>query len=88
MFFFPGTTIPCLSHQYGEGHRLLLKRMNVSDLSVSTPRMEDLKALIGIEIGARLWRGLVAADLLMMFHRNRQARDLNALARLATIETR
>jgi predicted nucleotide-binding protein (sugar kinase/HSP70/actin superfamily) len=38
--------------------------MNVSDLSVMTPRMEDLKTLIGVEIGARLWRGLVAVDLL------------------------
>jgi predicted nucleotide-binding protein (sugar kinase/HSP70/actin superfamily) len=65
VFFFFGTTIPCLFHQYGEGHRLLLKRMKVSDLSVLTPGMEDLKALIGVEIGARLWRGLVAVDLLI-----------------------
>lgn len=52
-------------HQYGEGHRLLLKRMNVSNLSVLTPGMEDLKGLVGIEIGAGLWRGLVAIDLLI-----------------------
>ncbi|MGA2063410.1 MAG: acyl-CoA dehydratase activase [Thermoguttaceae bacterium] len=64
-FFFFGTTTPCLFHQYGEGHRLLLKRMKVSDISVVTPGMEDLKALVGIEIGARLWRGLVAVDLLI-----------------------
>jgi predicted nucleotide-binding protein (sugar kinase/HSP70/actin superfamily) len=65
VFLFPGTTIPCLLHQYGEGHRRLLNRMNVSDLKVLTPGMEDLKALVGIEIGARLWRGLVAVDLLI-----------------------
>jgi len=65
VFFFPGTTIPCLLHQYGEGHRELLRRMQVSDLSVVTPRMEDLKVLVGVEIGARLWRGLVAIDLLI-----------------------
>lgn len=64
VFFLPGTTIPCLLHQYGEGHRLLLKKMNVTDLSVSTPLIEDLQALVGLEIGARLWRGLVAVDLL------------------------
>ena len=45
VFFFFGTTIPCLLHQYGEGHRQLLKRMKVSDLSVLTPGIEDLKAL-------------------------------------------
>ena len=56
VFFFFGTTIPCLLHQYGEGHRLLLQRMKVSDLSVLTPGIEDLKALLGVEIGARLWR--------------------------------
>lgn len=65
VFFFPGTTIPCLLHQYGEGYRLLLQRMHVSNLSVLTPGMEDLKALLGLEIGARLWRGLVAVDLLI-----------------------
>lgn len=64
-FFFPGTTIPCLLHQYGEGHRLLLKQMEVFDLSVMTPGLEDLKALIGLDIGARLWRGLVAIDSLI-----------------------
>lgn len=65
VFFFPGTTIPCLLHQYGDAHRLLLGRMKVSDLSVSTPGFEDLKALLGLVIGARLWRGLVAIDLLI-----------------------
>ena len=65
VFFFFGTSIPCLLHQYGEGHRLLLKRMKVTDLSVLTPGFDDLKALIGVEIGARLWRGLVAVDLLI-----------------------
>ena len=65
VFFFFGTTIPCLLHQYGEGHRQLLKRMKVSDLSVLTPGIDELKALVGVEIGARLWRGLVAVDLLI-----------------------
>jgi predicted nucleotide-binding protein (sugar kinase/HSP70/actin superfamily) len=66
VFFLPGTTIPCLLHQYGEGHRLLLRRMKVSDLSVMTPEtVDDLRALVGLEIGTRLWRGLVAVDLLI-----------------------
>ncbi|MGA2253980.1 MAG: acyl-CoA dehydratase activase [Thermoguttaceae bacterium] len=65
VFFFFGTTIPCLLHQYGEGHRQLLKRMKVSNLSVMTPLIDDLRALVGLEIGARLWRGLVAVDLLI-----------------------
>jgi len=65
VFFFFGTAIPCLLNQYGEGHRQLLKRMKVSDLSVLTPGIEELKALLGVEIGARLWRGLVAVDLLI-----------------------
>ncbi len=65
VFFFFGTAIPCLLNQYGEGHRQLLKRMQVSDLSVLTPDVDELKALVGVEIGARLWRGLVAVDLLI-----------------------
>jgi predicted nucleotide-binding protein (sugar kinase/HSP70/actin superfamily) len=65
VFFFFGTTIPCLLHQYGEGHRQLLKRMKVTDVTVLTPGIEELRALLGVEIGARLWRGLVAVDLLI-----------------------
>ncbi|MBW2263145.1 MAG: hypothetical protein JRG91_14330 [Deltaproteobacteria bacterium] len=64
-FFFPGTSIPCLLHQYGDGHRLLLERMGVSDLSVVTPGFGELKDLLGVDIGARMWRGLVAVDLLI-----------------------
>ena len=56
VFFFFGTTIPCLLHQYGEGYRLLLKRMKVSDISVLTPGIDELRALLGIEICARLSR--------------------------------
>ena len=52
VFFFFGTAIPCLLHQYGEGHRQVLKRMKVSDLSVMTPGIDELKALLGVEIGA------------------------------------
>ena len=65
MFFFPGTTIPCLLHQYGDGHRILLERMGVTDLTVMTPGFSEQKDLLGLEIGARMWRGLVAVDLLI-----------------------
>jgi predicted CoA-substrate-specific enzyme activase len=64
-FFFPGTTVPCLMHQYGDGHRLLLRKLGVTDLTVLNPSFDELKELIGFEIGARLWRGLVAVDLLI-----------------------
>lgn len=65
IFLFPGTSIPCLLYQYGDEQRLLLHRLKIDDLTVMTPRMGDLKDLLGMEIGARLWRGLVAVDLLI-----------------------
>ena len=44
---------------------MLLGKLGVFDLSVMTPSFENLKDLFGIDIGARLWRGLVSVDLLI-----------------------
>jgi len=65
VFFFPGTAVPCLLHQYGEGHRLLLQRLGVDDLQVISPGLDEQRDMFGLDIGARLWRGLVAVDLLI-----------------------
>ncbi len=64
-FFFPGTTIPCLLHQYGDGHRLLLQRLGIHDLEVVTPNALGLRDLLGFDNTIRLWQGLVAIDLLI-----------------------
>jgi predicted nucleotide-binding protein (sugar kinase/HSP70/actin superfamily) len=64
-FIFPGTTIPCLLHQYGDGHRHLLQRLGIDDLEVVTPVAWGLRELLGFDNAIRLWQGLVAIDLLI-----------------------
>ena len=64
LFFFPGTVIPCLLHQYGHGHDAILRRAGITDMKVITPSAEEQLELLGIEKLARLWQGLVAVDLL------------------------
>jgi predicted nucleotide-binding protein (sugar kinase/HSP70/actin superfamily) len=65
VFLYPGTMIPCLLHQYGEAHRMILEQMGVGGLSVQTPGFAGIKDMLGLELGARMWRGLVAVDLLI-----------------------
>ncbi|MDX9722444.1 MAG: acyl-CoA dehydratase activase-related protein, partial [Myxococcota bacterium] len=65
VFVFPGTTIPCLLQQYGEGHRLILERMGVEDLDIWTPNAEGMRKLMGIDNLARMWQGFVAIDTLI-----------------------
>jgi predicted CoA-substrate-specific enzyme activase len=65
VFFFPGSSIPCLLTQYGPGHRLILDRIGEERIDVMTPSAANLRNLLGINGGIRLWRGLVAVDMLV-----------------------
>ncbi|MFH2002436.1 MAG: acyl-CoA dehydratase activase [Planctomycetota bacterium] len=64
-FFFPGTSIPCLLPQYGPGFRLILEQMDESRIEVMAPAAKDFYELLGLQGGIRLWRGLIAMDLLV-----------------------
>jgi predicted CoA-substrate-specific enzyme activase len=63
-FFFPGTTVPCLLHQWGRGMELALERMGPTDVQVLSPGTAGHKDLFGFDALVRLWRGLVAVDLM------------------------
>jgi len=65
VFFFPGTSVPCLLPQYGPGHRLILERIGVDRLDIVTPSTAEMVDLFGVPGGYRLWRGLTAIDLLV-----------------------
>ncbi len=65
IFFFPGTKIPCLLNQYGNGMNLFLKTHNIKNIKVYTPLTEDFMNLLGMEGAERLYKGLLAIDLLV-----------------------
>ncbi len=65
VFFFPGTSIPCLLTQYGPGCRLVLDQLGEERVEVMAPTGKDLYELLGVQGGIRLWRGLTAMDMLV-----------------------
>lgn len=65
VFFFPGTSMPCLLAQYGSAHALALKEMAVHDIQVLTPDTAALLNLLKPAGMINLWRGLVIIDLLL-----------------------
>ena len=64
-FYFPGTSLPCLLHEYGRGLRLLLRDLDVGNVSVSTPSGADLMKACSIEALERFYVGLLSIELLV-----------------------
>ncbi len=64
VFFFPGTTLPCLLHQWGRGMELALERLGVEGVEILSLGTPGHKELMDFETLIRLWRGLVSVDLL------------------------
>jgi predicted nucleotide-binding protein (sugar kinase/HSP70/actin superfamily) len=65
-FMFPSTTAPCLLTQWGEGYRMTLAEHGYTHLRVlDTAGTRALVDLFGMRGATQLWRGFVAADLLI-----------------------
>ena len=77
VFFFPGSSIPCLLSQYGPGCRLILDQMDVDLVEVFTPNAKEFFDLIGLQGGIRLWRGLFAMDMLAKAYCELRPYELN-----------
>ncbi|MCR4437701.1 MAG: acyl-CoA dehydratase activase [bacterium] len=65
VFFFPGTSMPCLLAQYGSAHGLALKELAVDRIEVMTPDTAGFFTLLKPAGMLNLWRGLVIIDLLL-----------------------
>ena len=63
VFYFPGTAIPCLLHQYGAGMQVLLRELGLRSVSVSAPTGEELIRAFGVEAIERFYMGLLAIEL-------------------------
>lgn len=64
VYFFPGTSTPCLLHQYASSMQLILDTQGVSGIEVSSPDSASYLAVFGSDGLVRLGRGLLAADLM------------------------
>jgi predicted CoA-substrate-specific enzyme activase len=64
VYFFPGTEIPCLMHQYASAIRLELSRRGVKDIEVLNPTGADHIEVFGFPGLMLLGRGLIAVDLM------------------------
>jgi predicted CoA-substrate-specific enzyme activase len=65
VFYFPGTAIPCLLHQYGAGLQLLLRELGIGGITISSPAGSALFDAFGIEAIGRFYMGLLAIELLV-----------------------
>ncbi len=63
VFYFPGTAIPCLLHQYGTGMQVLLRELGIQSVKVSAPAGEDLINAFGVEGIERFYMGLLAIEI-------------------------
>jgi predicted nucleotide-binding protein (sugar kinase/HSP70/actin superfamily) len=64
-FFFPGTSLPCLLHEYGRGMRALLHELGIANVEVCTPTGAELFAALDLESLERLYLGLLSIELLV-----------------------
>jgi predicted CoA-substrate-specific enzyme activase len=64
-FFFPGTALPCLLHEYGNGMRRLLRKLGITNVRVYTPTGLELAAAFSIDALERFYRGLLSIELLV-----------------------
>jgi predicted nucleotide-binding protein (sugar kinase/HSP70/actin superfamily) len=65
VFYFPGTAIPCLLHQYGAAMQILLRELGNGNITVSSPVGDELFNAFGIEAMERFYMGLLAIEILV-----------------------
>jgi predicted nucleotide-binding protein (sugar kinase/HSP70/actin superfamily) len=64
VFYFPGTSIPCLLYEYGSGMQGLLRELHIEGIRVSSPTGRQLINAFGIEAMDRFYVGVLAIEIL------------------------
>lgn len=65
VFTFPGTTYPCMLHQFPSAMQALLNEMGIENLRVYAPKGEDFFRIFGFDGCVRYYRALFAIDVLI-----------------------
>ena len=63
--YFIGGSNACLFSQYADGLRHVLRRLGAEGLRVESPIATELQAAIGLQGGVSLYRGMMAAEILL-----------------------
>jgi len=64
VYFFPGTSIPCLMHQYASSIRMEMQRRGVDGIELLSPVASEYPGLLGFAGLMRLGRGLLAVEII------------------------
>jgi predicted CoA-substrate-specific enzyme activase len=64
VYFFLGTTTPCLIHEWATAMRLVLERTGTRNIEVLSPAQNGQLEILGLPGLRRLARGVLACDLL------------------------
>jgi predicted CoA-substrate-specific enzyme activase len=64
-FYFPGTSLPCLLHEYGRGMRTLLRELGITNVTVSAPTGAEIFAALDMDTLERFYLGLLSIELLV-----------------------
>lgn len=75
VFFAPGTRLPCLLPQYGDGWRMVRDQIG-SELEVWDPHVGEMRAYFGTDGLGRLFEGLTAIDYLIISGCQRRPREV------------
>ena len=65
IFLFPGTKMPCLLNQYGNGMNIFLRSQGIKNIRVFTPLSEDFMAMLNMEALERFYKGVLSIDLMV-----------------------
>ena len=65
VFYFPGTAIPCLLHQYGAAMQILLRELGNGNIPSAHQWGDELFNAFGIEAMERFYMGLLAIEILV-----------------------
>ncbi|MFH1529380.1 MAG: acyl-CoA dehydratase activase [Pseudomonadota bacterium] len=68
VYFFPGTSTPCLMHQYASSIRLEMKRRGVDGVELLNPSQSNYVEFLGFPGLMRLGRGLLGVELITRLH--------------------
>jgi predicted CoA-substrate-specific enzyme activase len=65
VYYLPGSSNPCLIHQYGHSIRVLMRKLDIDNIRLCTPTTNDLLRAFGIDAMERFYLGLLAIELLV-----------------------
>lgn len=65
VFTFPGTTYPCMLHQFPSAMQAILDEMEIENLRVYAPKGEDFFRIFGFDGCVRYYKALFAIDILI-----------------------